>query len=343
MRIFRIQQNTHLISSSQISFTGEFDKYAYISKQIEQERINNIRRNYEAQRSRIDQNITQKDNKLQSLKRKINSMQTTISRNDKRIENLQQKSNNILGTVNQKKEQIKSLSDKNFQLLNTYLEEKKCIDNEVENDRIQKLKNTKDSFLRDLEMIRTGPKKLMIEHVVNPILDSYETDITNIKNISFETDTLNQDEQMSARNAIFSWITTMTDTNYARLDVNDFVDNNNEFVNVLRKIYLLASRDYEENGNLSVTFLENIAKLKLEDLDNVNRKFLENILTRDENMFPNILLLFGNLSKKILKNTVSINIDKNFLSNQRVGLKSLLQDIINKKQNGIDLIKRIKK
>ena len=340
MRISRIQQNTHLNSNSQISFTGEFDKYAYISKQIEQERINNIRRNYEAQRCRIDKNISQKNNKLQSLKRKINSMQTTISRNDNRIENLQQQSNDILGTVNQKKEQIKSLSDNNLQLLNIYLEEKKCIDKEVENDKIQKLKNIQDSFLRNLEMIRTGPKKLMIEHVVNPILAPYETERTNIKNIFFETDTLNAEEQMSAKNAIFSWIITITNTNYAQLDVSDF-DNTNEFVNVLRKISLLASRDYEENGNMSVTFLENLAKLKLEDLDDINRKFLEKLLTQEKNDNSNILLLFGNLSKKILKSTIFINIDKNFLNNQRVGLNSLLQDIINKRQKGVDLIKRI--
>ena len=341
MKIFKVQQNSQLISHHQISFKGEFDKYAYISKQIEQERINNIRRNYEAHCCRIDENIFQKNNKLQSLKRQIDSMQTTISRNNNRIENLQQQSNNILCTVNQKKEQIKSFSNKIFQLSSIYLEEKKYIDNEIENDKIQKLKNIQDSFLKNLEMIRTGPKKLMIDYIVNPIiLASYETERANIKNISFKTDTLNAEEQMSAQNAIFSWITTMTDTNYAQLDINNF-DNTNEFINVLRKISLFASRAYEENGNMSVTFLENLAKLKLEDLNDANRKFLEKFLTREENDNPNILLQFGNLSKKILKNTISINIDKNFLNNQKVGLNSLLQDIINKRQKGVDLIKRI--
>ena len=112
-------------------------------------------------------------------------------------------------------------------------------------------------------------------------------------------------------------------------------------MNALRKISLIASRDYEENGNLSVTLIENLGTLKLENLDETNLNFLKELLSREGDKTPNILILVGNLLSKELKNSISINIDKNFLNNQRVGLQSLLKDIINKQPKGINLIKRI--
>lgn len=340
MRIFKIQQNNRIIPNSQIAFTGEFDKYAYISRQIEQERINNIKRKYEAKRSYIDQNVKQNNNKLQALKRKINNLQATISSNNRKIEDLQQQSQNILETIKKTKEEIKLLNDKNLQLLNTYLKKKQSIDSEIENDKVRKIKNTQETFMQDLSMIKTGPKKLLIEEILNPILMSYETDLSKLKNVSIETEALNSDEQKTARNAIFSWITTKTDANYAQLDVNKF-NSQDDFVNALRKISLIASRDYEENGNLSVTLIENLGTLKLENLDETNLKFLKELLSREGDKTPNILILVGNLLNKELKNSISINIDKNFLNNQRVGLQSLLKDILNKQPKGINLIKRI--
>ena len=340
MRIFKIQQNNRIIPNSQVAFTGEFDKYAYISRQIEQERINNIKRKYEAKRSYIDQNVKQNNNKLQALKRKINNLQATISSNNRKIEDLQQQSQNILETIKKTKEEIKLLNDKNLQLLNTYLKEKQSIDSEIENDKVRKIKNTQETFMQDLSMIKTGPKKLLIEEILNPILMSYETDLSKLKNVSIETEALNSDEQKTAKNAIFSWITTKTDANYAQLDVNKF-NSQDDFVNALRKISLIASRDYEENGNLSVTLIENLGTLKLENLDETNLIFLKELLSREGDKTPNILILVGNLLNKELKNTISINIDKNFLNNQRVGLQSLLKDIINKQPKGINLIKRI--
>lgn len=340
MRIFKIQQNNRIIPNSQIAFTGEFDKYAYISRQIEQERINNIKRKYEAKRSYIDQNVKQNNNKLQALKRKINNLQATISSNNRKIEDLQQQSQNILETIKKTKEEIKLLNDKNLQLLNTYLKEKQSIDSEIENDKVRKIKNTQETFMQDLSMIKTGPKKLLIEEILNPILMSYETDLSKLKNVSIGTEALNSDEQKTAKNAIFSWITTKTDANYAQLDVNKF-NSQDDFVNALRKISLIASRDYEENGNLSVTLIENLGTLKLENLDETNLNFLKELLSREGDKTPNILILVGNLLSKELKNSISINIDKNFLNNQRVGLQSLLKDIINKQPKGINLIKRI--
>lgn len=340
MRIFKIQQNNRIIPNSQIAFTGEFDKYAYISRQIEQERINNIKRKYEAKRSYIDQNVKQNNNKLQALKRKINNLQATISSNNRKIEDLQQQSQNILETIKKTKEEIKLFNDKNLQLLNTYLKEKQSIDSEIENDKVRKIKNTQETFMQDLSMIKTGPKKLLIEEILNPILMSYETDLSKLKNVSIGTEALNSDEQKTAKNAIFSWITTKTDANYAQLDVNKF-NSQDDFVNALRKISLIASRDYEENGNLSVTLIENLGTLKLENLDETNLNFLKELLSREGDKTPNILILVGNLLSKELKNSISINIDKNFLNNQRVGLQSLLKDIINKQPKGINLIKRI--
>lgn len=340
MRIFKIQQNNRIIPNSQIAFTGEFDKYAYISRQIEQERINNIKRKYEAKRSYIDQNVKQNNNKLQALKRKINNLQATISSNNRKIEDLQQQSQNILETIKKTKEEIKLLNDKNLQLLNTYLKEKQSIDSEIENDKVRKIKNTQETFVQDLSMIKTGPKKLLIEEILNPILMSYETDLSKLKNVSIGTEALNSDEQKTAKNAIFSWITTNTDANYAQLDVNKF-NSQDDFVNALRKISLIASRDYEENGNLSVTLIENLGTLKLENLDETNLNFLKELLSREGDKMPNILILVGNLLNKELKNSISINIDKNFLNNLRVGLQSLLKDIINKQPKGINLIKRI--
>ena len=76
-------------------------------------------------------------------------------------------------------------------------------------------------------------------------------------------------------------------------------------------------------------------------MDETNLNFLKELLSREGDETPNILILVGNLLSKELKNSISINIDKNFLNNQRVGLQSLLKDIINKQPKGINLIKRI--
>lgn len=188
--------------------------------------------------------------------------------------------------------------------------------------------------------------KQLDEKSFNNIIENYFQKLISEQKETKTTDVLkfsksDIDKLTETAEPIFSWLVKQTDSNYSKINTAEYSDKKEVF-SLLKKISLLASRNYEETGRRTFTLIsgfENIIS-SLKDNEGIKELFLN-----AEKMYHNIIVVISKipyleLSPKIKFSDV-VTVEKNFLKDKKIGKDSLVEFVSKHQYTGENLLSKI--
>ena len=298
-------------------------------------RISSENYDFERESSSLDSQIDSAESKLGEIERRVSKLRDRVKSKESYIDSLssegyrlQRKAKRNLGTIKnletEKQNTIKQLQESNTTLQNALAEEFKTKSEQIESE-----------FKTNAEKMREGVKGSLIQKVINPIIDSAEGKEVELPSSIYIKNLYELAEP------IFSWLVKQTDSNYSKINAAEYSDKQDVF-SLLKKISLLASRNYEETGRRTFTLIsgfENIIS-SLKDNEGIKELFLN-----AEKMYHNIIVVISTipyleLSPKIKFSDV-VTVEKNFLTDKKVGKDSLVEFVSKHQYTGENLLSKI--
>ena len=300
-------------------------------------RISSENYDFERESSSLDSQIDSAESRLDETERRISKLRDRADSKESYIDSLssegyrlQQKAKKNLGTIKsletEKQNTVKQLQESNTTLQSVLAEEFKTKSKQIENE-----------FKANAEEMQKGVKGTLIQKVINPIIDSVEGKEVELPSSIYIENSYETSEP------IFSWLVKQTDSNYSKINTVKYSDKKEVF-SLLKKISLLASRNYEETGRRTITLIsgfENIIS-SLKDNEGIKELFLN-----AEKMYHNIIVVISKipyleLSPKIKFSDV-VTVEKNFLKDKKIGKDSLVEFVSKHQYTGENLLSKIVK
>lgn len=261
--------------------------------------------------SKLKKRIASKENHISSLEYDSYELQNQAEENNKQIKQLEEKKQNTIKQVKKSNEELQKSLDVDWQATSNKLN---------------------SQYKATFEMIQNGAKNCLIQNIVNPILQATEGIKTNIPASIYIED------EAGISEPYFSWLVKQTDSNYAKLRILD----SKQALVLLKKISILASRCYEENGKHTFTLLDGF-----ENIINalMNNDTFKNLLTTSEKLYHNIIVVVSKIPYKEIINGNSFNtiikVEKSFTTDKQVGRNSLVEFASKHPLNGENLLSKI--
>ena len=290
---------------------------------------------FERESSSLDSQIDSAENRLDETERRINNLRDRAASKESSIDSLsnegyrlQQKAKKNLDIIKnletEKQNTVKQLQESNTTLQNVLAEEFKTKSEQIESE-----------FKKNAEEMQNGVKVNLIQKVINPIIDSMEGKEVILPSCIYIENSSETSEP------IFSWLVKQTDSNYSKINTAEYSDKKEVF-SLLKKISLLASRSYEETGKRTFTLIsgfENII-LPLKNNESIKELFLN-----AEKMYHNIIVVISKIPysefSKNIKFSDVITVEKNFLTNKKLGKDSLEEFVSKHQYTGENLLSKI--
>ena len=322
--IYIPQTNRSAISNT--NFKGEFDKYAFISQKIVNAKIAKQRSKHESSISSYNTQISHVDNQLSSLKAQIKNLRRKIDKNDSLLESLRAEGNEIITEVQDKKELVKNLSENNPQLIQQYYGLKDDIQSDIKNKTASEIIAISNETQKQCQLMDTGLKNQLIKKVINPILQ--------YNNIPASVYIENTSGTNNLEDRIATWLCSMANASNKKMDAS-LAETPVAFINNIKKLLLSAYRNFEENGNWTMIFINNINSLNLNEINKISPNFLNEILKSCNKLYHSSIVAISNHPFESvipkLNFTEYLTLDKTFIQDSNVGLISLTKDLIKKK------------
>lgn len=287
---------------------------------------------FERESSSLDDDIENAENALDASEERVSKLRKRVDSRENYISSLEDDSYELQNQAEENNKQIKQLEEKKQ---NTLKQVKKS------NEELQKklnanLQTTSDrlnsQFKTTTEIIQNGAKNSLIQKLINPILQATEG-----KECDIPASVYIEDETGMAE-PYFSWIVKQTDSNYAKLNASE----NNQPIDLLKKVSLLAARSYEENGKRTFTLLEGFENT-INSL--MNNDMFKDLLAASEKLYHNIIVVISKIPHKEIINNSSFNtiikVEKSFTTDKQIGRNSLVEFISKHKFNGENLLSKI--
>lgn len=312
--------------------------------------ISRLSQEKSSEQSRFSNNENELNNEIQSLGSQLRSSKSRISSLEGKVYS---KSSSIdyersLGsryseTVSANNKEIEKLQATQKEIYGSIAEQKRKISEQASNSIVNETAKLQENYVKESKYATEGLKSLLVQNIINPAINAIEGEDDTIPASILIQKTYDDVEKKNlAENAILEWIAKCTDSNYANVDAAGFT-NETSFVNHLKKIMMVSAQEFERNGQHSFTLVSNIDTINLQDLNEADKNFLSKFLSQTINMYHNTIIAISKVIPQNFLFKYKFILDKTFIDNKRFGLSSLLDDITEKKYNGINILTKLKK
>ena len=275
-----------------------------------------------------ENDLEESENKVSKLKRRVDDKEYDIYELENEGNRLEKKAENNNKTIklleNEKKKKIEEIKQSNNELQQKLTADFQTTCSNLRNEHETSLQNAVN-----------GIKSSLIKTIINPIMQSNEgNDIKIPSSIYIEDDT-------NVSEPLFSWLVKQTDSNYVKFNTVNLQDEK-QFTSLIKKISILAAKKYEETGTRTFTLLDDI---NLSFISPKSDNFFKDLLINSEKLYHNILVSVSNIPyteiSKINKFDINVKVDKNFLTDLKLGRNSFAEFISKHQYLGEDLLSKV--
>lgn len=329
---------SQLLSKNEVSFGNYLDdelesaqrEYNSVTSDIiSTERKISSERNYHYSAcSNIDDDVSKQRKINNGLNGQIDTLQASVNEKNKKIEIIQKEGTRLESSVKTNTQTIDKLKKEQEQSLNTVRIEKEKTDkiyNEKMNAAMQAIQQ---AHKQEVERALNGPRVILINKVINPIVAVNEGENINIPKVIFL-----DSESNDVAKGVFEWLIKATNSSYSAIDAKDY-ENKQGLFKMLNYITEKSNENYQINQRRTFTFVDNFDAFLPSDKNEqqqINSQ-INTFLKKSNHSYNTIILPTSNsfnlssIMQNETEDSIRIILDKHFLDDKRLGYATFLKE-----------------